>query len=317
MVEAGGRTERSEAWPPLPFPAWQETQATLHMWTQIVGKVMLELTPFLNEWWNVALHLTPRGLTSGPIADGERTFAIDFDFIGHTLVVRTGEGVVWTMPLIPRSVADFYAEFMAGMKMLELNVAINPLPVEVPDPIPFHQDHEHASYDADAVERWWRVLAQTDALLRRFRTPFVGKSSPVQFFWGSFDLNHTRFSGLPALPPANWPRFMQLAEDQENFACGFWPGNAGPAGLTLGEPAFYAYIYPEPAEFRAAAILPETALFHPDFGEFILPYEAARQTASPEETVLAFFDSAYESAATYAGWNRDRLERPHRASVSL
>ena len=310
MSDRRGTTSAPEAWPSLPFAAWQQTQATLHMWTQIVGKVKLELTPFLNEWWNVTLSVTPRGLTTGPIPAGDHTFEVDFDFVDHNMFVRSDAGAVKALPLIPRPVADFYAEFMATLSALGIEAAITTLPVEIPDPIPYDQDREHASYDADAAHRWWRVLVHTERVLQRFRSPFVGKSSPVHFFWGSFDLNHTRFSGRHASPPATWPRFMRLAEDQENYSCGFWPGNATASGLTLGEPAFYAYVFPEPPGFKAATVRPAAATYHPALGEFILPYEVARQTIAPEEAVLDFFRSTYEAAATHANWDRDTLERP-------
>jgi hypothetical protein len=309
MPEPLETTPAQEAWPPLPFAAWRETQATLHMWTQIVGKVALELTPFLNEWWNIAFQVTPRGLTTGPIPAAERTFRLEFDFIAHALVIRGSDGAVQAIPLHPRSVADFYAELMATLASLGLEVTINPLPVEIPHPLRFDRDHVHAAYDGEAVQRWWRILVQIDNVVQRFRTPFVGKSSPVNVFWGSFDLSHTRFSGRPATPPAAWPRFMRLAEEQENFACGFWPGNAGPSGLTLGEPAFYAYIFPEPAGFQTAAVRPLAAAYHAGLGELIIPYDAVRQSAAPAEAVLDFFQSAYEAAATHAGWDRDVLER--------
>lgn len=298
-------------WPALPFAAWSDTQYTLHMWTQIVGKVKLELTPFLNQWWNVTFTVTPRGMTTGPIPAGSRIFSIDFDFIDHGLAIQTNDGATRGMPLIPRSVADFYHELMAVLRDLDIAVEINPMPTEIVDPIRCDLDHVNKSYDSEAVQRWWRVLAQADKVLQRFRTPFIGKSSPVHFFWGSFDLSHTRFTGRPASLPAGAPRFMQLAENQENYACGFWPGNANYAGRTLGEPAFYAYIFPEPDGFATAAVKPAEAYYHPDFGQFLLPYETVRQSADPGRAVLDFFQSTYEAAADQAGWDRAALEQTY------
>lgn len=296
------------AWPDLPFDEWRETQETLHRWTQIVGKVKLELTPFLNEWWNVALSVTAHGLTSGPIPYGRGGFEITFDFIDHNLFIQTSDGRRKCLPLIPRSVADFYAEFFVALRALNIDVEINPMPVEIVDPISCELDWTHASYDADAVHRWWRILLQTDTVLQRYRSSFAGKSSPIMFFWGSFDLTTVRFSGRPASPPEGAPRFLQLAEDQENVACGFWPGNPNYAGVTLGEPAFYAYIYPEPPGFAEAAVRPGEATYNPELGQFILPYRAVRDSPDPGAQILTFFESAYEAAATLAGWDRDALE---------
>jgi hypothetical protein len=219
------------------------------------------------------------------------------------------------MPLFPRSVADFYQEFMAVLESLGIDVTINPLPAEVPDPIPFDQDHGHAAYDPVYVERWWQIMVQTGKVLQRFRTPFVGKSSPINFFWGSFDLNAARFSGRPAPLLEGVPRFLQLAEDQENFSCGFWPGNANMAGVTYGEPAFYAYIYPAPSGFNEATVKPEGAYFDTQLGEFLLRYDDVRRTESPEREILDFFQSTYEAAARLANWNRETLEGPPTADT--
>lgn len=299
----------TETWPALPLEAWRETQETLHLWMQVVGKVKLELSPFWNEWWNVAFAVTPRGLTTGLIPASDGTFAVDFDFVDHTLFVHASDGRTRAMPLIPRSVADFYAEFLATLRAMRIEVTINPLPVEIPHPISCDIDHEHASYDPEPVQRWWRILVQTEKVLQRYRSPFVGKSSPVNFFWGSFDLAATRFSGRPAAPPAGAPRFLQLAESQENFSCGFWPGNATMSGFELGESVFYAYVYPAPPGLKEAAILPESALYHPELGLFLLRYDDARRAADPEQAILDFFQSSYEAAAALAGWDRQSLER--------
>lgn len=299
----------SERWPPLPWDAWKDTCETLHMWTQIVGKVKLELAPFLNELWEVGFHLTARGMTTGIIPAGDRVFEVTFDFIDHNLYVVVSDGQVKTMRLVARSVADFYGEIMAIMRSLGIEVAISTLPVEVPDPIPFEQDRIHASYDPDSAHRFWRILVQTAQVLQRYRSPFAGKSSPILFYWGSFDLNETRYSGKPAPPPKGAPRFFQIAEDQENIACGFWPGNPNATGVTLGKPAFYSYTAPAPPGFKDAAARPGEAHYNSTLGEFILPYDDARRAASPEEAILDFFQSTYEAGARLAGWDRSRLER--------
>ncbi|MBV9356590.1 MAG: hypothetical protein JO023_13820 [Chloroflexi bacterium] len=304
-----------EAWPPLPYEAWQDTLDTLHMWTQIVGKVKLELSPFLNEFWQVAFHLTARGLSTGLIPYRERAFEVDFDFVHHNLHIRSDDDRAKSLPLMRQSVADFYREFMAALGALGIAVRINTLPVEVPNPIACDTNHALASYDPEPVTRWWRILLQTARVLNQYRASFVGKSSPINFFWGSFDLNETRFSGRAA-PPPKGPRFYQLSEDQENVACGFWPGNPNMAGLTPGGPAFYSYVYPEPAGYRDFRPVPEAARYHPQLGEFVLPYEAVRQLASPERTLLQFFQSTYEAAASLGAWDRSALERipPSRSS---
>jgi hypothetical protein len=299
----------AEIWPALPLEDWRETQKTLHLWTQIVGKVKLALSPFWNEWWNIAFAPTPRGLTTGTMPAGAAVLAIDFDFVDHALFVRVSDGRTRAMPLIPRSVAAFYAELLALLGALGIDVAINPVSVELPDPISCDVDTEHASYDPEPVERWWRIMLRTEQVLQRFRSPFVGKSSPIHFFWGSFDLAATRFSGRPAAPPAGAPRFLQLAEDQENFAYGFWPGNATMSGVTLGEPAFYAYAYPEPPGIREAPIDPKAALYHSDLGLFLLRYGDARRAADPAQAILDFFQSTYAATATRATWDRRSLER--------
>jgi hypothetical protein len=299
----------TETWPALPLEAWRETQETLHLWTQVAGKVKLELSPFWNEWWNVAFSVTPRGLTTGTIPAGLGAFAIDFDFVDHTLFVRASDGRTRAMPLIPRSVAGFYAELLAMVRALGIEVAINPISVELPAPIACDLDTAHASYDPESVARWWRIVVQTEQILQRYRSSFVGKSSPINFFWGSFDLSTTRFSGRPASPPAGAPRFLQLAEDQENVACGFWPGNATMSGVAVGEPAFYAYVYPEPPGFAAAPVRPAAAYYDPSLGEFLLRYDDARRADSPEQAILEFFQSTYEAAATLAAWDRTALER--------
>lgn len=303
-----GAGESPGAWPTLAFDEWEWTQATLHRWTQIVGKVKLESTPFLNEWWNVAFFVTPTGMTTGLMPYRDEAFSISFDFLDHKLDIHVSDGRTKTLPLVPQSVADFYAAFFAALGELGIDVPIYRMPVEIVNPVAFDLDHDNNAYDADAVQRWWRIQLQAAKVLQRFQTPFGGKSSPVLFFWGSFDLTVARFSGRPASLPESAPLFMQLAEDQENFAVGFWPGNDNYAGIRLGEPAFYAYIFPEPGGFKDASIRPNSAFYHPDLGQFLLPYEAVRTSAAPHEQILDFYESAYQAAASLAGWDRAALE---------
>ena len=280
------------------------------MWTQIVGKVKLELSPFLNEWWNVTFEVTARGMTTGLIPYRDRAFQIDFDFVDHNLFIHTDGGATKTMALVPRTVADFYGDFLDILASTGIEVTINPVPTEVPNPISCDTDRVHSSYDPDFVNRWWRIQVQTAKVLQRFRSPFVGKSSPIQFFWGSFDLSYTRFSGRPATKLEGVPRFFQIAEDQENAAFGFWPGNPNAAGVALGRPAFYSYMFPAPAGYGEAKVRPEAARFDGSLGEFVLAYDDVRQAESPEEEMLAFFQSTYEAGANLAGWDRAALERP-------
>ena len=298
------RDDDDDVWPALPYADWKQTYATLHMWTQVVGKVKLELTPFLNEWWNVTFAVTARGLTTAPIPFGQRMFQVDFDFIDHRLAILVSDGRSRSMPLVARSVGDFYAEFMASLASLGIQVKINTHPVEVDDGIPFEEDQLHAEYDPRYVTRWWRILLGVNRLLERYRSPFVGKSSPVQFWWGSFDLATTRFSGRPA-PPREWPtRWMARGADHEQALAGFWPGNE-----KVPEPALVAYTYPEPPGCRIASIEPDAAFFHPDVAEFILPYERVRVADDPDRAMLDFYRSTYEIGATLAGWDRAALER--------
>jgi hypothetical protein len=299
----------NERWPALPWDVWNDTGETLHLWMQIVGKVVLALAPFLNEWWQVAFHLTARGLSTGPIPFRDGIFEMEFNFVDHHLVVRTSDDRCTTLELMPRSVADFYLHLVRALGALGIEFHISPLPVEVPGAIPFDADQVHAAYDPDYAHRWWLILTQIDVVLQQYRSSFVGKSSPIQFFWGSFDLSETRFSGRPATPPQGGPRFLQLAEDQENIACGFWPGNPSASGVTLGQPAFYAYIYPEPSDFRTASVRPGAAHYDERLGEFILLYEDVRRSGEPARALREFFDSAYDAAATLARWDRGLLER--------
>jgi hypothetical protein len=294
----------TEPWPPLPYEAWKDTYATLHLWTQMVGKVALALAAPLNHSWAIALRLDARGLHTGPLPHGQRSFTLAFDFLDHQLVVATSDDVRRTLPLEPRSVADFYRELMATLEEIELPVRIWSMPVELPDPIRFEDDTRHASYDPQYVERWWRILARVHQVFTTCRCAFIGKCSPVHFFWGSFDLAVTRFSGRPA-PPRDGPAFMRDAYSHEVISHGFWPGSA-----PVLEPAFYAYAVPEPSGLSTAAVVPDGAYYHPELREFILPYEAVRTTASPEAAIAAFIDSTYELAATLAAWDRQALVRP-------
>jgi hypothetical protein len=292
------------AWPALPLDSWQDTYATLHMWTQIVGKVRMALSPHVNHWWQVPLYLTVRGLTTSPIPFRQRVFELDFDFIDHALVVLTSDGSRRELALAPRSVADFYQELMGVLHALGLEVKIWPVPVEIPDPIPFADDTQHAAYDPDYAQRFWRVLLQVDRVLKQFRGRFVGKSSPVHFFWGSFDLTVTRFSGRPAPPHPSGTPFMIEAESHEQHCVGFWPGSGA-----VQAPAFYSYAYPEPDGLRAARIRPEPAGWHPEMREFILLYDSMRALPQPDEALLEFCQSTYEAAADLGRWDRAALDR--------
>ncbi len=293
------------AWPPLPLEAWKDSYQTLHMWTQIVGKVRQHLTPPVNHWWHVTLYVTPRGLTTGPIPYGERAFSVDFDFRRHRLLVETSDGAERTLPLSPRSVADFYRELMATLKALEIEVRINPLPQEVPEPIRFDQDTKHASYDAEAVQRWFRALLSADAVFREFRGGFLGKCSPVHFFWGSFDLAVTRFSGRRAPERPGADVITREAYSHEVSSVGFWPGGGEVKGA-----AFYAYAAPEPPGFSERRVRPEQAFYDQNLKEFLLMYDDVRASASPREALLEFCRSTYEAAAELGAWERTELEQP-------
>jgi hypothetical protein len=293
-------------WPALPLAEWRDTYATLHMWTQIVGKVRMALSPPLNHWWHVTLYVTPRGLTTSSIPYGARTFEVGFDFLDHTLWMQSSDGARRAMGLYPRSVADFYREFMSLVRSLEIAVTINPLPQEVAHHIRCDEDEEHAAYHAASATRCWRVLLQSERVLRQFRTRFIGKSSPIHFFWGGFDLAATRFSGRRAPERPGADRVFREAYSHEVSSCGFWPGTVGGP---IQEPAFYAYMVPQPAGFAEAVVQPAAAAYQRELGEFILPYEAVRPPADPDATLLAFTQSTYEAGANLAGWDRTALER--------
>jgi Family of unknown function (DUF5996) len=306
------QTSVPDAWPDLPLAAWSDTCATLHRWLQIVGKIRHTLGPRppLNHCWGDTLYVTARGLTTSPIPFGTRTFEIDFDFIEHRLLIETGEGRTAAVPLRPQSVAAFYARLFEELDRLGLDVRIHDKPNEVADPIPFDQDETHASYDADYANRFWRILAQSDRVFKAFRARFIGKCSPVHFFWGAPDLAVTRFSGraapehpggIPNLPD----RVTRDAYSHEVSSAGFWPG-----GGPVAHAAFYAYAYPEPAGFADARVGPSAASYSRDLHEFLLPYDAVRVAPSADEMLLSFLQSTYEAAADLGGWDRKGLERP-------
>jgi hypothetical protein len=289
-------------WPELPT-AWSDTYATLHMWSQVVGKIALAKSPPLNQSWGVALHLNARGLTTLPLSHDARTFTIAFDFIDHVLAIRVSDGDERLLPLRPQTVADFYRKVMAALGDLHLPVLIRPVPVEIPDPIPFDQDTVHASYEPVYANSFWRILLECERIFVRARCNFIGKASPVHFFWGAFDLACTRFSGRRA-PAREGPAFMREAYSQEVISHGFWPGS-GP----VKEPSFYAYAVPEPAGFQSIAVRPPQAFYHHELGEFILPYAAVREAPDPDRALLDFIYSTYEQGATLAGWDRAALEQ--------
>ena len=301
-------SQRTDAWPDLPLAAWQDTFATLHLWTQIVGKIRLVKSPWLNHSWHTTLYVTSRGLTTSPIPDGRRTFELEFDFTAHRLELRSGDGRREEVPLRPQSVAVFHSLVMEALRRLDIEVRISRKPSELVDPIPFAEDETHRSYDAEYANRFWRALVQADRVFKIFRARFIGKASPVHFFWGAGDLAVTRFSGrrapehpggIPNLP--DW--VTREAYSHEVSSCGFWPG-----GGAIDYPAFYSYAYPAPAGFAEARGGPEGAFYSKDYGEFILPYDRVARAASPDETLLEFLQSTYEAAATLGAWDRAALE---------
>ena len=295
-----------DRWPALPYAEWQDTYATLHMWMQVVGKVALARTAPLNHSWSIAFHLTGRGLQTAPLTAGDRMFTMTFDFVDHQLVIEVSDGRRSLLALEPRPVAEFYADVMTLLEQLDLPVRIWPMPVEIPAPVRFELDTEHRSYDPEYANRCWRLLVQVHRVFNACRSRFIGKCSPVHFFWGSFDLAVTRFSGRPA-PDREGPAFMREAYSHEVISHGFWPGS----GLIL-EPAFYAYAVPEPRGLDQARVEPDAAFYHRELNEFILAYEAVRTAADPDTAIAKFIDSTYAQAATLAGWDREALERPGR-----
>jgi hypothetical protein len=297
-------------WPELPLAAWREPYATLHLFSQIVGKIRLSRTPWLNHSWHVALYVSARGLTTSPVPDGDRTFQIDFDFIDHTLRISTSDGGQRQFALAGQSVASFHAAVMADLAELGIIIEIDDMPRELPDPIRFSEDSQHASYDPDAVRRFFQILVNADRVFKQFRTGFLGKASPVHFFWGSFDLAVTRFSGRRApRHPGGVPHLPDEvaceAYSHEESSAGFWPGSGA-----IDYPAFYCYAYPEPPGFRTTKVKPDAAFFSEAPGEFILPYDAVRTSAQPDQALLDFLQSTYDAAADAAKWDRDALECP-------
>jgi hypothetical protein len=295
------------SWPELKFAEWQDTLATLHMWTQVVGKIRLKQTPLVNHWWNVPLYVSARGLTTSAMPYKDRIFEIEFDFIEHQLLIKCSDGSTTTLPLRPQSVADFYAEVMAALRSLDIQIKIWTMPVEVPNPIPFTDDHEHKSYDAEYANRCWRALVAMDEVLKEFRARFIGKVSPVHFFWGSFDLAVTRFSGRLAPPREGADVITREAYSHEVISHGWWPGNKDM------EAAFYSYTTPEPAGLadtvRNGKIRPIQTFYNSELKEFFLMYDDVRQSASPEQTLMDFCQTTYEAGANLAAWDRANLER--------
>ena len=291
-------------WPELPLEAWQDSFATLHMWTQIVGKVRLALSPRVNHWWEVPLYLNARGLTTSAIPYGDGIFEVQFDFIDHTLTIQTSWNSSKSIALKPQSVAVFYSAFMAALKSLGIEVKVWPIPVEVPNPVPFETDTEHASYDPEYAHRFWQILILCDIVFKEFRAGFVGKNSPVHFFWGSFDLAVSRFSGRRAPERPGADAVTREAYSHEVSSVGFWPG-----GGDVKDAAFYSYASPEPQGFKEARVGPDAAGYNKQVGEFLLSYEDVRNAESPTASLLEFCQTTYEAGATLGHWDRSALER--------
>jgi Family of unknown function (DUF5996) len=301
-------TPTDSIWPSLSLAAWQDTYSTVHRWTQIVGKIRLALAPNLNHWWQSTLYVTSRGLTTSVIPYGTRTFQISFDFLDHQLQIETSDDMIKRISLTPRSVADFYQNMMTALSEIGIEVRIWTMPQEIAEPLRLDQDYQHTAYDPEYAQRFWRILVQVDRVMNLFRSQFIGKSSPVHFFWGSFDLAVTRFSGRRAPEhPGGVPNMADWvtreAYSHEVSSCGFWPG-----GGSVVDPVFYAYAYPAPEGFQDYAIAPKEAFYSLEMQEFILPYEAVRQASDPDAMILAFFQSTYEAAAILGHWDRDALE---------
>jgi hypothetical protein len=303
-VDADKMDARAEVWPRLPLEEWADTYATLHMWTQIVGKIRLAQSPRFNHFWQVPLYVSARGLTTTAIPHGTRNFEIEFDFIAHQLVIRTSDGEMRRMELAPRAVADFYRELMQTLDALRLPVKIRAVPDELPNPVPFAEDYEHAAYNPEYANRFWRILAQSDRVFKEFRADFIGKVSPVHFFWGSFDLAVTRFSGRRAPAREGADSITREAYSHEVISHGFWPGSGN-----VQMPAFYSYAAPEPAGFPQTPVSPASAFYNPETGGFILPYDDVRRADEPERMLREFLQSTYEAGAKLANWDRAALER--------
>jgi hypothetical protein len=307
MADAKIKEEASggmEAWPSLPLEEWEDTRATLHMWTQVVGKIRLAQTPLVNHWWNVPLYVTARGLTTSAMPYEDRSFQIDFDFISHRLLIECSDGSTSSLALAPVAVADFYEQVMRALRDLGIKVNIWTMPVEIENPIRFEEDRQHASYDAEYANCFWRILVQAEKIFTDFRARFIGKVSPVHFFWGSFDLAVTRFSGRPAPERPGADPITREAYSHEAISHGFWPGGGPVKG-----PAFYSYTAPEPAGLKEAAIRPASAFYSHDLSEFLLMYDDVRKAPSPEGALMEFLQSTYEAGADLAKWDRRALER--------
>ena len=302
--------KQSMAWPELPLAAWKDTYATLHMWTQIVGKIRLALSPNINHWWGCAFYVTARGLTTSAIPYEQGLFEIHFDFVAHSLQIQTSRGESSSFRLMPRTVADFYEELQGALHFLGIDVKIWGMPVEVPRPVRFKLDDLHATYDCEYAHRFWKILATVNPIFQRFRAGFIGKASPVHFFWGSFDLAVSRFSGKRAPERSNADFITREGYSHELISMGFWPGD----GEIIKDAAFYAYAAPEPPGFRDSVVRPAKAFYSPDKNEFFLMYEDVRLSEYPEQTLLDFCQSTYDAAANLAHWNRAELENPSSTS---
>jgi hypothetical protein len=307
MADSNIKSSLTEVWPSLPLEEWKDTYATLHMWTQIVGKIRLMQSPPVNHWWQVPLYVTARGLTTSPIPYETRSFQIDFDFIDHQLLINTSDGAAKTLPLEPRSVADFYRELMATLRALGIEVKIRATPDEVQNPIPFAEDQAHASYDPEYANRFWRILVQASRVFEKFRSRFIGKCSPVHFFWGSFDLAVTRFSGRPAPEREGADSITREAYSHEVISHGFWPGGG------VVQAAFYSYTAPAPTGLDKASIRPREAFYSQEMSEFLLMYDEIRKADSPDAALMDFLQSTYEAGASLAKWDRASLERTSKA----
>jgi hypothetical protein len=298
--------KESQGWPALPLAEWKDTYATLHMWTQVVGKIRLALSPPINHFWGIAFYVTARGLTTSPMPYSKGTIEINFDFISHTLEIATSLGETRSFRLVPRTVAEFYFELMSALHSLGIGAKVWTMPVEVPRPVRFNLDEAHSSYDSEYAHRFWQILVSVDTVLREFRSRFIGKASPVHFFWGSFDLAATRFSGrrAPERPDADF--ITKEAYSHEVISHGFWPGD----GEVVKDAAFYAYAIPEPAGFREQRVMPSKAFYSGEKNEFFLMYNDVRRAHSPEQALLEFCQSTYEAGANLAKWDRANVERP-------
>lgn len=292
-------------WQPLPYEAWKGTYNTLHMWMQIGGKIKLELCPFENHWWHITYYTSARGMTSGRIPYGNASFEIDFDFIGHKMYLRKSDGQVSFIDLVPCAVSDYYKMFMDALKQIGIDVNINTMPQEVPNPVPFQDDVKNCFYDKEYVEKWWRIMSGITTVFEKFRSPFYGKASPVHFYWGSFDLSLTLYSGKIADPPPGADQMFRLAENRENYAVGFWSGSEA-----FPKPAFYFYMYPAPAGIEKINIKPQKAYYDTNLREHILLYDDVINSSSPEQAIMDFLQSSFDESTKLSGWDLKTLLGP-------